>query len=128
MFCQRKWSVIERRQEVRAAVALPLEVWGTDSRGETFRQIALASDISLSGALLLLDAELRSGDLIGILYAGKKARYRVVWVRRSGTSQKMQAAVQRIATDECPWQSLLPAAPVAKLPEQTAPLGEGREL
>jgi len=67
-----------------------------------------ARDISLSGALLSgLDAELRSGDVIGILYAGKKARYRVVWVREGESSQKIQAAVHRIAPDACPWQELL---------------------
>jgi PilZ domain len=114
--------VIERRQESRTAIDLELEVWGTDTRGDPFQQIAHARDISLSGALLSLDAKLRSGDLIGILYAGKKARYRVVWVSRSGADQKMQAAVQRIAADECPWQDLLPESPVAKIAPEKANL------
>jgi hypothetical protein len=79
-----------------------------DTRGDRFLQEARARDISLSGALLSgLDAELRSGDVIGILYAGKKARYRVVWVRQSGTDHKVLAAVHRIAPDECPWKDLL---------------------
>ena len=70
--------IIERRQETRADSDLPLQVWGVDTRGERFLQSARARDISLSGALLSgLDAELRSGDVIGILYAGKTARYRV---------------------------------------------------
>jgi len=83
-------------------------VWGVDTRGDRFLQEARARDISLSGALLIgLDAELRSGDVIGILYAGKNARYRVVWVRHSGTSDKVQAAVHRFPDDECPWKELL---------------------
>ncbi len=108
--------MIERRHEPRSTVDLQLEVWGTDARGEAFQQPANARNISLSGALLSLDAELRSGDLVGILYAGKKARYRVVWVSRSGISRKMQAVVQRIATDECPWQSLVLGLPVVGEP------------
>ena len=69
-----------------------------DTRGE----------ISVSGALLPgLDAKLQSGDVIEILYAGKKARYRVVWVRASGTSHPVQVAVHRFADDECPWKDLL---------------------
>jgi PilZ domain len=109
--------MIERRQEARTQIDLELEVWGIDDRGEPFRQPAHARDISLSGALLSLDADLRSGDLLGILYAGKKARYRVVWVSRNGTNgtnKKIQAAVQRITSDECPWQDLLQESPVTK--------------
>lgn len=114
--------MIERRQESRTRIDLQLEVWGTDARGESFQQIAYASDISLSGALLSLDAELRSGDLIGILYAGRKARYRVVWVSCRRTGENLQAAVHRIAADECPWQNLLPESPVAKIAPEKAVL------
>jgi hypothetical protein len=97
-----------RRREPRIEAYLVLTVWGVDTRGDRFLQEARARDLSLSGALLSgLDAELRSGDVIGILYAGKKARYRVVWVRESGNGQKVQAAVHRIAPDECPGKDLL---------------------
>jgi hypothetical protein len=98
----------DRRREPRSDVDIVLTVWGVDTRGDRFLQQARAREISLSGALLSgLDSELRSGDVIGILYAGKKARYRVVWVRQSGTSRKVQAAVHRFTTDECPWKDLL---------------------
>jgi hypothetical protein len=99
---------IDRRRDARSDAAIALVVWGVDTRGDRFLQEARAREISLSGALLSgLDSELRSGDVIGILYAGKKARYRVVWVRQSGTSHKVQAAVHRFTTDECPWKELL---------------------
>jgi hypothetical protein len=97
-----------RRRELRIEANLVLTVWGVDTQGYRFLQEARARNLSLSGALLSgLEAELRSGDVIGILYAGKKARYRVVWVRESGNGQKVQAAVHRIAPDECPWKDLL---------------------
>ncbi|MGA2345350.1 MAG: PilZ domain-containing protein [Candidatus Sulfotelmatobacter sp.] len=116
----------DRRREPRVSTDIPLMVWGVDTRGERFLQEAHARDISLSGALLSgLDAELRSGDVIGILYAGKKARYRVVWVRHSGSAQKVQAAVHRFALDECPWKELLAkeqaaAAAVGSHPPETS--------
>jgi hypothetical protein len=98
----------ERRREPRTDIELGLTVWGVDTRGDHFLQEARAREVSLSGALILgLDAELRSGDVIGILYGGKKARYRVVWVRHSGTGDEVQAAVHRFAPDECPWKELL---------------------
>ena len=107
--------MIERRREPRTRLDLALQVWGIDGKGEKFLQEAHARDISLSGALLTgLDLNLRSGDVIGILFDGKSARYRVVWVRYDGTGEKMQVAVHRIAADACPWLDLLAS-------EQAAP-------
>jgi hypothetical protein len=42
-----------------------------------------------------------------VLYAGKKARYRVIWVRYPGDGGEVLAAVHRIAPDECPWLEVL---------------------
>jgi hypothetical protein len=112
----------DRRREPRTEVDLALTVWGIDTKGDRFLQLAHARDISLSGALLSgLDAELRSGDVIGILYAGKKARYRVVWVRESENGLKVQAAVHRIAPDECPWKALLAEEYASTAPEASPP-------
>jgi len=100
--------IIDRRSESRTDVDVLVTVWGIDTKGERFLQQASAREISLSGALISgLDSELRSGDVIGILYSGKKARFRVVWVRQSGTSRKVQAAIHLLEADLCPWQELL---------------------
>jgi len=100
--------IVDRRSEERIPSDVTLLVWGVDTRGERFVQHARAQDISLGGALLCgLESDLRSGDVIGILYAGKKARYRVVWVRYAEATAKLQAAVQRFAGDLCPWADLL---------------------
>jgi hypothetical protein len=98
----------DRRREQRTRRDLPLMVWGVDAHGERFLQEARARDISLCGALLTgLDADLKSGDVIGILFGKKKARYRVVWVRYDGAGDKMQAAIHRLESDACPWLGLL---------------------
>src|ERR1039458_7736702 len=82
-----------RRREPRTDLDLGLTVWGVDTRGDRFLQETRARDISLSGALLVgLDAELRSGDVIGILYAGKKARYRQEENDRGDSAQAGGAA------------------------------------
>ena len=103
---------IERRRELRAEIELTLIVWGVDTRGERFAQEARARDISLSGALLCgLKAELRSGDVIGVLYGTRKARYRVVWVRYEGTTDRMLVAIHRMPADTCPWLEVLAQEP-----------------
>ena len=115
----------DRRRESRCPADLQVLVWGVDGQGERFLQEAHARDISLNGALLSgLDADLQSGDVVGVLYGKNKARYRVVWIRYDGAGDKMLVAVHRMESDACPWLELLVerethAEPVQP-PEQTS--------
>ncbi len=96
---------IDRRREARTQLELTVTIWGVDTRGERFLQQAIARNISLSGALLCgIDSELRSGDVIGLLYGGKVSRYRVIWVRCQDGIDTLDAAIHRIEEDLCPWQ------------------------
>ena len=82
----------DRRREPRWAADLQVLVWGVNTLGERFLEEANAREISLSGALLTgLDVDLRSGDVVGILYGKRKARYRVVWIRYDAGGDKMQS-------------------------------------
>jgi hypothetical protein len=102
---------IDRRREQRTLRELPPIVWGVDACGERFLQEARARDISLFGALLSgLDADLKSGDVIGILFGKNKARYRVVWIRYDGAGDKMLVVVHRLESDSCPWLDVLAEA------------------
>jgi len=87
---------------------LKMVIWGVDSRGERFLQAVKAREVSLRGALLSgLDTNVRAGDVIGILYEGKMARFRVVWICNKSAGSPMQAAVHRLEADACPWSELL---------------------
>jgi len=118
---------IERRSEPRSHADFAVTVWGVDSRGERFLQEAQVRDISFNGALLSgIEADLRSGDVIGLLYQVRKARYRIVWVRYDDGGDKIQAAIHRMEADPCPWDELLkiesaghPGQPNAELPRDT---------
>jgi len=97
-----------RRHEPGIDVGFPLSVCGINTRGERFREEVQARNISVTGALLShVHADLRTGDVIGILYAGRKARFRVIWARSYGASLKVQAAIHRMEGDDCPWLDLL---------------------
>jgi len=99
---------IDRRREPRTPRELPLIVWGVDGCGERFLQEGRARDISRFGALVSgLDADLKCGDVIGILYEKRKARYRVIWIRYDGTGDKMLVAVHRLESDACPWLDVI---------------------
>jgi hypothetical protein len=99
---------IDRRREPRTELELSVVVWGIDTRGARFVEEARARDISLSGALLSgLTVELRSGDVVGLLYGTHKARYRVVWLRYDGGGGPTLVAVHRMEADVCPWLEVL---------------------
>ena len=118
---------IDRRSEPRTHANFAVTVWGVDARGERFLQEAQVRDISFNGALLSgIEADLRCGDVIGLLYLSRKARYRVVWVRYDDMGDKIQAAIHRMEADPCPWDELLrtesaapPARPNAELPPES---------
>jgi hypothetical protein len=96
--------MVEHRQEQRARRDLAVQVSGRDAKGDAFSQSVNANNISTGGALLSgLSWEVRCGDLVWVEYQGRKARYRIVWVRDSDSGLKSQAAVQRLEKEECPW-------------------------
>jgi hypothetical protein len=98
----------ERRREPRIPANLAVRIRCVDAHGTVLVQHAQARNISNSGALLTtLDDPPRIGDLVAVEYAGKTARFRIIWVRDSASHLKIQAAVQRLQQDECPWKELL---------------------
>lgn len=107
----------ERRREPRLVEDLPIRIWAVDERGLRFTQTAIAHNISRTGALLIgLERKLRCGDLIWVQYVSAKARFRIVWLRDSQGPYKVQAAVQRLTQDECPWDDVLAGQTVTELP------------
>ena len=96
---------MESRLESRRHVELIVSLKGRDRTGESFIQEALASSISVCGALLSgIGREMRSGDLVWVEYAGRQARFKVVWVRYSESQQLTQAAVQLCGGENSPWK------------------------
>ena len=109
------------RRERRTETHIDLLVWGLDTRGQSFHQQVRASEVSLRGALISgLETRVRTGDVVGILYAGKKARFRVIWVCSDATGEKMQAAVHRVEADACPWPDLVTEASTTNPPHSQA--------
>ncbi|HVP52587.1 MAG TPA: GAF domain-containing protein [Terriglobales bacterium] len=70
------------RQKPRFRMVLPVSIWGTDTVGKAFHQLAYTLDISVGGARLAgVQAALNSGSVIAVRYKQRKARFRVVWMR-----------------------------------------------
>jgi hypothetical protein len=100
----------ENRPDPRVPTDLTVRIWGMAASGRPFNQQVHARNISISGALLSgIEHELRVGDVIGVQYADRKSRCKVVWVMDSGSAQRIQAGIQIVPDQECPWKAQLPA-------------------
>src|ERR1700758_4517427 len=108
----------ETRPAPRIPADLSVRVWGMAASGQTFSQHVRARNISSSGALFSgLEHELKVGDVIGVQYGDRKSRCKVVWVMDGGPLQKMQAGVEIVADQDCPWKNELAPEQIAPSPE-----------
>jgi len=115
------------RPEARLKTDLPVRVWGMGKDGRPFNQTAEARNISSEGALLTnLQQHLTVGDIVGVQFADKKARFRVIWMIDAGAAHNIQAGVQLIEGQTCPWRDQLEAAPAAAQSASSAPSNKRR--
>ena len=64
-------------------MVLPVSIWGTDTSGKAFHQLAYTLDISTGGARLGgVLTSLKRGDVIAVRYKRGKARFRVAWAAK----------------------------------------------
>src|SRR5439155_24996497 len=102
---------MKNRPEPRVATNLVIRVWGMGADGKPFLQKAEAHNISSQGAKLAgIEHQLTPGDVIGVQLGDKKARYRVVWIIDAGHLLKIQAGVQLVDGQQCPWTKELTQA------------------
>ena len=117
---------MQNRPEPRVPVNLLVRVWGMGADGRPFFQNAHAGDISTQGAKLSgIERQLTTGDVIGVQLGNKKARFRVVWVNDAEPLQKIQAGVQMLEGQQCPWeQELTQAEKIAEPVAQNPPVAQ----
>lgn len=104
--------------EPRFNVDLSMRVFGMDSDGRPFSQMAHALNIGDQGAKLSgLEKRLTPGDTIGMQFGGKKTRCQVMSVVDTGQVQKIEVEVKLAQGQSCPWvqevaiEKAKPAAP-----------------
>jgi PilZ domain-containing protein len=119
---------MENQPEPRVDVDLLVRVWGMNAEGRPFFQNASARDISKHGAKLSgIEHPLKPGDVIGAQLGDKKARFRVVWTVGGGDPQKIQAGVQILEGQQCPWeQELIQKQKDSASAAQAAPAGQNK--
>src|SRR5450631_2156201 len=107
--------------ESRESQDLVVRVWGM-AGGHAFFQKASARNLRSQGAMLSgIEHPLQAQDVIGVQYGDKKARFRVVGVRDAGLPQLLDADVELLSGQECPWKDLAKDEPVQSETGTTAP-------
>jgi len=96
--------------EPRTDVDLAVRVFGMSADGHAFFQQARAYNISGHGAKLSgIDQHLKAGDVLGVQYGDKKARFRVIWAMEAGHLRKTEIGVQLLEGQTIPWPAELKA-------------------
>jgi hypothetical protein len=95
---------MEKRPEIRVSADIPVRVWGMDADGKPFFQSATAGNLSSDGAQLSqINHSLKTGDIIGIQYGDKKARFEVIWVKPALVPNRSDVGVMVMPKQEIPW-------------------------
>jgi hypothetical protein len=101
---QREVQEMDRRQQQRIFVDLPVRIWGVDAHSRPFTQPASLRSISGRGATLQgVDAQLKPGEVLDVQYEGTQAQFRVVWLGKPGTEMQGEVGVENLSSDTRLW-------------------------
>jgi len=95
---------MDRRRNPRVTALLPIRVWGIDSQGLPFMQLARARNISSSGALIQgMCRQVLPGEILEVQIDQEKAQFRVVWADSVGMPGGGEIGVQTLTSEPCIW-------------------------
>lgn len=88
----------------RAQIILSLHIYGLDSAGRPFNELAQTLDLTAWGARLAgVCRELVAGDVIGIRVGANKGRFRVIWVGAPATDNTRQVGLEGLDATKNVW-------------------------
>src|SRR5207302_9177040 len=96
-----------QRRTSRDERIVPVRLWGMDVSGQPFIEAVWTRNVSTDGALLKgIRRKLQAGDIVGITYAQKKARLRIVWIGQAGSAEEGHVGLQTLPGGETLWPTL----------------------
>lgn len=104
-----KSNVMGRRRQPRLTGILPVRIWGTDCEGKPFIEHVCTIDISNKGACLAaVRARLSRGDMLGLQYRNRQARFRVIWVSPASTPGDNHVGLECLQPEKELWPVTAP--------------------
>jgi hypothetical protein len=100
-----------KRNTDRLKLVLPVRLWGVDTTGKPFHQMAHTLNVNQSGARIggvrvLVPVD----EIVGVQYKHKKARFKVVWLGKPGTKSEEQIGITHIQGEQEIWPLEMPAS------------------
>ena len=93
-----------RRSELRAAVNLAVSLSGLDPEGNAIVKRATIVDVSHHGARVrVMGLQTAPGAIFNVVYEGKRAKYRVVWVGEANTERSNEIGLAAVDPAQCIW-------------------------
>ena len=102
-----------KRSTDRLKLVLPVRLWGVDTTGKPFHQMAHTLNVNQSGARLGgVRVLMPIDEIVGVQYKHKKARFKVVWLGRLGTKSEEQIGITRIQGEPEIWPLEMPTVAI----------------
>jgi len=93
-----------KNREARRTGLLPVRIEGRDARGENISQVACTLNISLGGTRIVgLRQRLKVGDTVWLRHRQERARFQVIWTRRSKGRREWEAGLRCIDPESKLW-------------------------
>ncbi len=113
------------RRKLRLKMVLPVRIWGTDSEGKPFSQLAHTLDITSSGARVGgMRVLLNTRDVVWVQCRHRKAQFRIVWTGRPGGSRDHQVGIESIEHGRNIWGLEMEGEMAHDAYEAPEPVGE----
>jgi hypothetical protein len=91
---------MDRRNNPRVEVQLPVQIWGMDIFGQPFTAAALITNMSTGGLVVQgVRPRIRVGEIVDIRMGEERAQFRVVWVGGLGTRSAGELGLQRVTAE-----------------------------
>ena len=89
----------------RRVFRVPVQIWGMSPFGEAFIQEARTVDVGEAGACIeSLIHELVSGQVVGLEYGNRRARFKVVWAGQKNTPDAGKAELRPVEKVQDFWR------------------------
>jgi len=100
-----------RLREPRKEIQVPVRIFGTNSSGQVFSDMAVTANVSQQGIELSgVQPELNHDEIIGLTYGKNRVHFRVKWVGKPGTPKAGHVGLLNISPEKPLWDFPLPSA------------------
>jgi hypothetical protein len=92
------------RRGNRTKAVLPVRIKGKDSTGNTFEELAITLDVTMTGIRLgSVRHDLNNGEEISVFYRQRKMQFRVMWTKKLKGTSEFQVGLQALTQDRESW-------------------------